>query len=95
MDGVFLPRVEEFKYLGILFMSEGISERETDKWIGVACAVMWLPESKALSLPVSLPSNTYHGPELWVMTGHLPEKLFWACPNGWRLHGKPRTRWRD
>ena len=37
-----LPQVEEFKYLGVLFMSEGKIEREIDRQSGVASAVMWV-----------------------------------------------------
>ena len=40
VGGEFLPHVEEFKYLGILFMSEGRMALETDRWIGAAAAVM-------------------------------------------------------
>ncbi len=36
-----LPQVEEFKYLGVLFTSEGRMEREIDRWVGAASAVMW------------------------------------------------------
>ncbi|KAK3556362.1 hypothetical protein QTP70_007074 [Hemibagrus guttatus] len=36
----FLPQVEEFKYLGFLFMSEGRMDREIDRRIGAAAAVM-------------------------------------------------------
>ena len=32
--------MEEFKYLGFLFTSEGRLERETDRRIGAAAAVM-------------------------------------------------------
>ena len=32
--------MEEFKYLGVLFTSEGRMERETDRRIGAAAAVM-------------------------------------------------------
>jgi len=35
-----LPQVEEFKYLGFLFTSEGRMEREIDSRIGVASAVL-------------------------------------------------------
>ncbi|TWW73389.1 hypothetical protein D4764_15G0007830 [Takifugu flavidus] len=35
-----LPQVEEFKYLGMLFTSEGRMEREIDRRIGAASAVM-------------------------------------------------------
>ena len=45
VGGEFLPQVEEFKYLGVLFTSEGRMEREIDRRIGAAAAVMqsfWL-----------------------------------------------------
>jgi len=35
-----LPQVEEFKYLGVLFISEGRMEREIDGRIGAASAVL-------------------------------------------------------
>ena len=35
-----LPQAKEFKYLGVLFTSEGKMEREMDRWIGAASAVM-------------------------------------------------------
>ncbi|TWW56226.1 hypothetical protein D4764_08G0002130, partial [Takifugu flavidus] len=35
-----LPQVEEFKYLGVLFTSEGRLEQEINRWIGAASAVM-------------------------------------------------------
>ncbi len=40
VGGVFLPQVEEFKYLGVLFTSEGRMEREIDRRSGAASAVM-------------------------------------------------------
>ena len=39
VGGEFLPQVEEFKYLGVLFTSEGRMEREIDRRIGAAAAV--------------------------------------------------------
>jgi len=36
-----LPQGKEFKYFGVLFTSEGKMEREIDRWIGAASAVMW------------------------------------------------------
>ena len=36
-----LPQVEEFKYLGVLFTSEGRMEREVDGRIGAASTVLW------------------------------------------------------
>ncbi|KAI3360397.1 hypothetical protein L3Q82_002311 [Scortum barcoo] len=38
VGGEFLPQVEEFKYLGVLFTSEGKMEREIDRRIGAASA---------------------------------------------------------
>ncbi|KAK3563728.1 hypothetical protein QTP86_034452 [Hemibagrus guttatus] len=40
VGGELLPQVEEFKYLGFLFMSEGRMDCEIDRWIGAAAAVM-------------------------------------------------------
>ena len=68
-----LPQVEEFKYLGVLFTSEGRMECEIDTRIGTASAVMRTdaqircgeeraePKGKALDLPVDLRSY----PHLW------------------------------
>ncbi|KAI3366362.1 hypothetical protein L3Q82_000450 [Scortum barcoo] len=36
VGGEILPQVEEFKYLGVLFTSEGKMEREIDRRIGAA-----------------------------------------------------------
>ncbi|KAF7641683.1 hypothetical protein LDENG_00274850, partial [Lucifuga dentata] len=38
--GESLPQTEEFKYLGVLFTSEGRMEREIDRWIGAASEVL-------------------------------------------------------
>ncbi len=35
-----LPQAKEFKYLRVLFTSEGKMEHEMDRWIGAASAVM-------------------------------------------------------
>ena len=48
-----LPQVEEFKYLGVLFTSEGRMEREIDRWIGAASAVMRTLH-RSVDLPVDL-----------------------------------------
>ncbi len=42
VGGELLPQVEEFKYLGVLFTSQGRMEREIDRRIGAASAVMRL-----------------------------------------------------
>ncbi|KAK0151875.1 putative uncharacterized transposon-derived protein F52C9.6 [Merluccius polli] len=73
-----LPQVEEFKYLGVLFTSEG--SMELDRRIGAASAVMRtlhgsvvvkreLSRKAKLSIYQSIyvPALTY-GHELWVMT---------------------------
>ncbi|TWW59397.1 hypothetical protein D4764_06G0009270 [Takifugu flavidus] len=75
-----LPQVEEFKYLGVLFMSEGRMEQEVDRRIGAASAVMRalhrsvvvkreLSRKAKLSIyrSIFVPTLTY-GHELWVMT---------------------------
>ncbi|KAI3364208.1 hypothetical protein L3Q82_010807 [Scortum barcoo] len=80
VSGEVLPQVEEFKYLGVLFTSEGKMEREIDRRIGAASAVMrsvyWtvvvkkeLSRKAKLSIyrSIYVPTLTY-GHELWVMT---------------------------
>ncbi|KAK3560032.1 hypothetical protein QTP86_033830, partial [Hemibagrus guttatus] len=80
VGGVVLPQVEEFKYLGVLFTSEGRMDREIDRRIGAAAAVMRsmyrsvvvkkeLSQKAKLSIYQSIyvPNLTY-GHELWVMT---------------------------
>ncbi|KAK3507223.1 hypothetical protein QTP70_011005 [Hemibagrus guttatus] len=80
VGGEVLPQVEEFKYLGVLFTSEGRMDREIDRRIGVAAAVMRsmyrsvvvkkeLSRKAKLSIYQSIyvPTFTY-GHELWVTT---------------------------
>ncbi|KAK0145481.1 putative uncharacterized transposon-derived protein F52C9.6 [Merluccius polli] len=74
-----LPQVEEFKYLGVLFTSEGRMEGEIDRQIGPASAVMRtlhrsvvkreLSRKAKLSIyqSIFIPALTY-GHELWVVT---------------------------
>ncbi|TWW56333.1 hypothetical protein D4764_08G0003200 [Takifugu flavidus] len=75
-----LPQVEVFKYLGVLFTSEGRMEQEIDRRIGAASAVMRtlhrsvvvkreLSRKAKLSIyrSIFVPTLTY-GHELWVMT---------------------------
>jgi len=75
-----LLQAKEFKYLGLLFVSEGKMEREMDKRIGAASAVMWglywsvlvkreLSWKMKLSIyrSIYIPTLTY-GHELWVVT---------------------------
>ncbi|XP_048857101.1 uncharacterized protein LOC125724452 [Brienomyrus brachyistius] len=85
-DGV-LPQVEEFKYLGILFTSGGTMEREIDRRIGAASAVMRalhrsvmvkreLSQKAKLSIYQSIyvPTLTY-GHELWVVTERTRSRM--------------------
>ncbi|XP_058625585.1 uncharacterized protein LOC131536570 [Onychostoma macrolepis] len=79
VGGEFLPQVEQFKYLGVLFTSEGRMEREIDRWIGAAAAAMWsmyrsvvvkkgLSQKAKLSIYRSIYVLTLtYGHELWVM----------------------------
>ncbi|TWW77428.1 hypothetical protein D4764_12G0008180 [Takifugu flavidus] len=82
-----LPQVEEFKYLGVLFTSEGRMEREIDRRIGAASAVMRtlhrsvvvkreLSRKAKLSIyrPIFVPTLTY-GHELWVMTERTSSRV--------------------
>ncbi|KAK3532757.1 hypothetical protein QTP86_028126 [Hemibagrus guttatus] len=85
VGGEFL--VEEFKYLGVLFMSEGRMDREIDRWIGAAAAVMRsmyrsvvvkkeLSRKAKLSIYQSIyvPILTY-GHEFWVMTKRIRYRI--------------------
>ncbi|KAI3353120.1 hypothetical protein L3Q82_019252 [Scortum barcoo] len=89
-----LPQVEEFKYLGVLFTSEGKMEREIDRRIGAASAVMrsvyrTVVVKKELSRKAKLSIyRSIYVPHLTY--GHE----LWACPTGRRPRGRPRTRWR-
>ena len=87
VGGEFLPQVGEFKYLGVLFTSEGRIERETDRRIGAAAAVMRsLYQSvmvnrelrrKAKRLiywSIYVYTLTY-GHELWVVTERIRSRL--------------------
>ncbi|KAK7915621.1 hypothetical protein WMY93_011382 [Mugilogobius chulae] len=87
VGGESLPQVEEFKYLGVLFTSEGRMEREIDRRIGAASAVMQslyrtVVVKKELSRKAKLliyrsiyvPTLTY-GHELWVMTERTRSRI--------------------
>uniref|UniRef100_A0A8C6Q2D3 Reverse transcriptase domain-containing protein n=1 Tax=Nothobranchius furzeri TaxID=105023 RepID=A0A8C6Q2D3_NOTFU len=80
VGGEFLPQVEEFKYLQVLFTSEGRRDREINRRIGSVSAVMRtlnrsvvvkreLSQKARLSIyrSIYVPILTY-GHELWVMT---------------------------
>ncbi|KAK3517289.1 hypothetical protein QTP70_002930 [Hemibagrus guttatus] len=87
VGGEVLPQVEEFKYLGVLFMSEGRMDREFDRRIGAAAIVMRsmyqsvvvkkeLSQKAKLSIYQSIyvPTLTY-GHELWVMTERVRSRI--------------------
>ncbi|XP_049899777.1 uncharacterized protein LOC126389867 [Epinephelus moara] len=87
VKGEVLRQVEEFKYLGILFTSEGRMEREIDRRIGAASAVMQalirsvvvkreLSQKAKLSIYRSIyaPILTY-GHELWVVTERMRSRV--------------------
>ncbi|KAK3562947.1 hypothetical protein QTP86_011691, partial [Hemibagrus guttatus] len=73
VGGEFLPQVEEFKYLGVLFTSEGRMDREIDRRIDAAAAVMRsmyqsvMVKKASIYQSIYVPTLTY-GHELWVMT---------------------------
>ncbi|KAK3561342.1 hypothetical protein QTP86_030646 [Hemibagrus guttatus] len=87
VGGEVLPQVEEFKYLGVLFTSEGRMDREIDRRIGAAAAVMrsmyrFFVVKKELSRKAKLliyqsiyvPTLNY-GHELWVMTERVRSRI--------------------
>ncbi|KAK3529276.1 hypothetical protein QTP70_024824 [Hemibagrus guttatus] len=87
VGGEALPQVEEFKYLKVLFTSEGRMDREIDRQIGAAAAVMRsmyrsVVMKKELSRKVKLsiyqsiyvPTLTY-GHDLWVMTERVRSRI--------------------
>ncbi|KAK3544083.1 hypothetical protein QTP86_001214 [Hemibagrus guttatus] len=87
VGGEVLPQVEEFKYLRVLFTSEGRMDREIDRRIGAAAAVMRsmyrsvvvkmeLSRKAKLSIYQSIyvPTLTY-GHELWVMTERVRARI--------------------
>ncbi|KAK3527334.1 hypothetical protein QTP86_021953 [Hemibagrus guttatus] len=87
VGGEVSPQVEEFKYLGVLFTSEGRMDCEIDRWISAAAAVMQsmyrsvvvkkeLSQKAKLSIYQSIyvPTLTY-GHELWVMTERVRSQI--------------------
>nr|XP_054589577.1 uncharacterized protein LOC129153652 isoform X2 [Nothobranchius furzeri] len=87
VGGEVLPQVEEFKYLGVLFTSEGRRDREIDRRNGSASAVMRtlnqsvvvkreLSRKARLSIyrSIYVPILTY-GHELWVVTERTRSRI--------------------
>ena len=82
-----LPQVKEFKYLGVLFTSEGRTEQEISRRIGAAGAVLQslyrtvvtkreLSQKAKLSVfrAIFVPTLTY-GHEVWVMTERTRSRI--------------------
>jgi len=80
VNGSALQQVEKFKYLGVVFTSDGRRKEEIDKWIGKANAVLRelyrsvvtkqeLSKTAKLSVfkSVFVPILTF-GHESWVVT---------------------------
>uniref|UniRef100_A0A671UC54 ribonuclease H n=1 Tax=Sparus aurata TaxID=8175 RepID=A0A671UC54_SPAAU len=87
VGNVSLPQVKEFKYLGVLFMSEGMMGREIDRRVGAAGAVLHalhrtvvtkreLSRKAKLSIcrSIFVPTLTY-GHERWVMTERMRSRV--------------------
>ena len=87
VGGVSLPQVEEFKYLGVLFTSDGRGEREIDRRIGAAAAVRTslyrsvvvkreLSRKTKLSIyrSIYVPTLTY-GQELWRLSERTRSRI--------------------
>ncbi|XP_061647372.1 uncharacterized protein LOC133486367 [Phyllopteryx taeniolatus] len=99
-----LPQVKEFKYLGVLFTSEGRMEREIDRRIGAASAVMRtlhrsiVVKKAKLSIyrSIYVPTLTY-GHELWVVTERTRSRIqaaemsFLRRVSGLSLRGRVRS----
>ncbi|KAI3375956.1 hypothetical protein L3Q82_016374 [Scortum barcoo] len=89
VGGEVLPQVEEFKYLGVLFTSEGKMEREIDRRIGAASAVMRgvrFPFAGRLLRPSPIgssrrPSDAWsYGIVMWEVMSY-GERPYWDMSN--------------
>ncbi|KAK3561115.1 hypothetical protein QTP86_028310, partial [Hemibagrus guttatus] len=87
VGGEVLPQVEEFKYLGVLFTSEGRMDRKIDSRLGAAAAVMRSmyrsvvvkkelsrKAKRSIYQSIYVPTLTY-GHELWVMTERVRSRI--------------------
>ncbi|KAK3530499.1 hypothetical protein QTP86_027775 [Hemibagrus guttatus] len=105
VGGEVLPQVEEFKYLGVLFTREGRMDREIDRRIGAAAAVMRsmyrsvvvkeeLSRKAKLSIYQSIyvPTLTY-GHELWVMTKRTLDDEPGPVPRQHLWQNRPLLEW--
>ncbi|KAI3353886.1 hypothetical protein L3Q82_005087 [Scortum barcoo] len=72
VGGEVLPQVEEFKYLGVLFTSEGKMEREIDRQIGAASrAVMRSVYQTVIVVKKELSRKAESSRFTWSMTVNL------------------------
>ncbi|KAK3564249.1 hypothetical protein QTP86_012027 [Hemibagrus guttatus] len=87
VGGEFLPQVEEFKYLGVMFTSEGRMDREIDRRIGAAAALMrsmylsvvlkkeLSQKAKLLIYQSIYVSTLTYSHELWVMNERIRSRI--------------------
>ena len=86
VSGVQLRQVEEFKYLGVLFSSDGRWERELSRRINLASAVMrelgkmagnaWLSMEAQVTIYNSLfKSVLTYGHESWILTERIRSRV--------------------
>jgi len=106
MSGSTLQQVQMFKYLGVVFTSNGRRSEETDKRIGKAKAVLRefhrsvvtkqeLSYTGKLSIfkSVFVPIITCYGYESWVVTEKILTQV--QAPKMWflwRVHGATKGR---
>ncbi|KAK3558298.1 hypothetical protein QTP86_014684 [Hemibagrus guttatus] len=82
VGGEFLPQVKEFKYLGVLFTSEGRMDHEIDRRIGAVAVMRSMYRSVVVKKELSWKAKLLiyqsiyvqtltYGHELWVMTERI------------------------
>ncbi|TWW81706.1 hypothetical protein D4764_01G0015210 [Takifugu flavidus] len=90
-----LPQLEEFKYLGVLFRSEGRMKQEIDRDRVRSSAIWEELGVEPLVLRVERNQMRWLGHLVRMPPGRLPGEVFRAYLSGRRPPGRPRTRWRD
>lgn len=65
-----LPKVNDFRYLRVLFISKGKTKWETDRWISAASAVMQLDTPSVLRPALAI--------RLWISGRRWMEASFFA-----------------
>lgn len=90
-----LPQVKRFRYLWVLFMSEDRMQREINRWIGAASAVMRILKRTVMKRELSLMTKLLfywsifiltHGHELSVKWDRGYQRLKWFSQQGVRTH---------